>query len=108
MTSRVPLVPESVRAASHQITLLAVRELTLSPPACLKVVPVVLKISNAVYADIKHLWRDIDELALGIGGLNFGLWGDHLAVTPRAPNTLLAIDLALAWVTLVYLLVALV
>jgi hypothetical protein len=66
-------------------------------------VPVALVILPAVYAAIALCRRGIDELALGIGGLIFGLWGAHSGLMSRAPNTLLAIDRALVWVISVFL-----
>jgi hypothetical protein len=69
----------------------------------LKIVPVVLVILTVVYAAIALCRRDIDELALGLGGLIFGLCGAHSELMPRAPKTLVAMDRALDWVISVFL-----
>jgi hypothetical protein len=82
---------------------LARQNLSILQRAYLKIVPVALVILAAVYAAIALCRRGIDELALGIGGLIFGLWGAHSGLMSRAPNTLLAIDRALVWVISVFL-----
>ena len=79
------------------------QDLSTSQDAYLKIVSVMLVILTAVYASIALFRRNIDELALGIGGLMFGLRGSHSGHMPRAPNTLLAIDRALVWVIAVFL-----
>jgi hypothetical protein len=58
-------------------------------------VPVVLVFLTAVYAAVAFFRRNLDELALGLGGLIFGLRGAHSELMPGPPITLLAMDRAL-------------
>lgn len=104
MQPPVPVVPETVRAATDPFGFTAVQDLTLQRPAYLKVLTIVLVVLIAISSALALFTRGLDELALGFGGIILGVWGVRSVLMPQAVSTVTAVDLALSWLILLLLL----
>ena len=99
-----PIDPTVAGAAADPFAFLAVQDITFERPAYLKVLAVVLVVLIAVSATMALFTREVNDLALGIGGLILGVWGIRSILMPQAVSTVTAIDLALSWLILLLLL----
>lgn len=99
-----PIDPDVAGASADPFAFLAVQELTFERPAYLKVLAVVLVALIAVSATMALFTREVNDLALGIGGLILGVWGIRSILMPQGVSTVTAIDLALSWLILLLLL----
>lgn len=104
MDTPTPISPDAATAAADPIGYLAVQALTFERPAYLKVLAVVLVALIAVSASMALFTREVNDLALGIGGLILGVWGIRSILMPQGVSTVTAIDLALSWLILLLLL----
>jgi hypothetical protein len=104
MAAPTPIEPDAATAAADPLAYFAVQELTFSRPAYLQVLAVVLVLLIAVSATMALFTREVNDLALGIGGLILGVWGIRSILMPQGASTVTAIDLALSWLILLLLL----
>lgn len=104
MDRPTPVPPDAVSAAADPFAFLAVQEIGFERPAYLKVLAVVLVLLIAVSAAMALFTREVNDLALGIGGLILGVWGIRSILMPQGVSTVTAIDLALSWLILLLLL----
>jgi hypothetical protein len=104
MDAPTPIAPSAATAAADPFGYVAVQELVFERPAYLKVLAVVLVSLIAVSAAMALFTREVNDLALGIGGLILGVWGIRSILMPQAVSTVTAIDLALSWLILLLLL----
>jgi hypothetical protein len=104
MDAPTPIHPDAATAVADPFGFLAVQELTFERPAYLKVLAVVLVALIAVSATMALFTREVNDLALGIGGLILGVWGIRSILMPQGVSTVTAIDLALSWLILLLLL----
>jgi hypothetical protein len=104
MDAPTPIDPAVAGAAADPFAFLAVQDIVFERPAYLKVLAVVLVLLIAVSAAMALLTREVNDLALGIGGLILGVWGIRSILMPQGVSTVTAIDLALSWLILLLLL----
>ena len=104
MDPPTPIDPAIAGAAADPFAFLAVHEIIFERPAYLKVLAVVLVLLIAVSATMALFTREVNDLALGIGGLILGVWGIRSILMPQGVSTVTAIDLALSWLILLLLL----
>lgn len=106
MIMKAPTVvdPETMRSVTDPYGFQSVNEITISRPAYLQVLAVVLVVLIGVSALMALLTRSLDDLALGFGGLILGVWGIRSILMPQSLSTVTAIDLALSWLILLLLL----
>jgi hypothetical protein len=104
MDAPTPIHPDAATAAADPFGFLAVQAITFERPAYLKVLAVVLVALIAVSATMALFTREVNDLALGIGGLILGVWGIRSILMPQGVSTVTAIDLALSWLILLLLL----
>ena len=104
MDTPTPIHPDAATAAADPFGFLAVQAITFERPAYLKVLAVVLVALIAVSAAMALFTREVNDLALGIGGLILGVWGIRSILMPQGVSTVTAIDLALSWLILLLLL----
>ena len=104
MDAPMPIHPDTATAAADPFAFLAVQAITFERPAYLKVLAVVLVALIAVSAAMALFTREVNDLALGIGGLILGVWGIRSILMPQGVSTVTAIDLALSWLILLLLL----
>ena len=104
MDAPQPIPPHVTTAAAHPFAFLAVQSLTFERPAYLKLLSGILILLIAVSSLLALFTRNVNDLALGIGGLILGVWGVRSILMPQSISTLTAIDLALSWVILLVLL----
>lgn len=96
--------PETMRSVTDPYGFQSVNEISISRPAYLQVLAVVLVVLIGVSALMALLTRSLDDLALGFGGLILGVWGIRSILMPQGLPTVTAIDLALSWLILLLLL----
>jgi hypothetical protein len=104
MDAPQPIPPHTTTAAADPFAFLAVQALTFERPAYLKLLSGMLILLIAVSSLLALFTRNVNDLALGIGGLILGVWGVRSILMPQSISTLTAIDLALSWVILLVLL----
>jgi hypothetical protein len=104
MLPPAPVDPASVTVPTDPFGFLAVQALTFERPAYLEVLAVVLVLLVAISALLALFTRQLDELALGFGGLILGVWGVRSILMPQSIGSITAIDLALSWLILLLLL----
>jgi hypothetical protein len=104
MDAPTPIQPDMAGAATDPLGFMAVQALSFERPAYLQVLAVVLVLLIAVSAAMALFTREVNDLALGIGGLILGVWGIRSILMPQGVSTVTAIDLALSWLILLLLL----
>jgi hypothetical protein len=104
MDAPTPIHPDTAAAEADPFSYVAVQEITFERPAYLKVLAVVLVVLIGVSAAMALFTREVNDLALGIGGLILGVWGIRSILMPQGISTVTAIDLALSWLILLLLL----
>lgn len=96
--------PATMQSVTDPYGFQSVNEITISRPAYLQVLAVVLVVLIGVSALMALLTRSLNDLALGFGGLILGVWGIRSILMPQGLPTVTAIDLALSWLILLLLL----
>jgi hypothetical protein len=104
MDDPTPIAPDAAASAADPFGFLAVQALSFERPAYLQVLAVVLVLLIAVSAAMALFTREVNDLALGIGGLILGVWGIRSILMPQGVSPVTAIDLALSWLILLLLL----